>query len=331
MIKDRKIIILSSVLAVLILVYILGSIYTRSEKELKAHVVALMTPFELQKAAALEINRSGKIIRMDKGEDGSWLITGGEIVFPAADDKIERFFETLINTKTNRFVTGKKDLFTDFGLGNGKNYYLILDDEGGIVRRILLAEPEGTEGIGYIRLQPEEKIYEVDNDVFFYNNQDRNYWADLSILPEALSPDSIIRAGFEADLTVDEEYSVRDRYTLVRTLEDEDETWIILPENREADSSTAENILASIAGLTAEAFAVDQDPEGKGFEEPAVEISLETVTGYEYALIVGNPVPQQEERYYLKVSGIPYIYELNSWSIRRILRSKQDLLSPEQE
>lgn len=336
MMRDRKIIVLSIVLAVLVIIYVLGSIFTRPGRQQRVHSVSLLTPLERESVSSFKIVNGTENLTLSIGEDGSWRIVSGGGNFPAAEDKVDRFLETLLGTRTLRFATGDEELFSEFSVAESGRYIQFLDAEGELIKRLVLSETtagsEGqTEETGalYVRIQPDERIYQIEDDLFFYVKQERNYWADLNLFPSSVNSESVLRADVEGDFTLSDGYRFRDSYTLVERVEDDERRWEILPrstgtEGPAADQAEIERVITSLAELKAFAFAQDQRKDGKGFGGPAASIRFETGGGKEYRIVIGVPADGEGSRY-LEVAGTPYVYLVKEWALKRIFKPRAEL------
>ena len=328
MIRDRKILTLSIVLTVLVIVYILGSIFTRTGRQQGIHSVPILTTLERESIHSFEIRSGTGSLSLSIGEDGSWWIVTEEVHLPASEDKVDRFLESLLNTRTLRFATDDEELFDDFSVAEPARYISFRDDEGELVKSLILSEVEaGAEaGPRYVRIQPAEKIYQVEDDIFFYVGQARNYWADLDLFPPAVTQDEVFRVDVEGNFTLSDGYGFTGVYTLVKRVEDDEERWEIISGDigtSAADPAETERVITSLTELRGFAFAEDQNRAGKGLDDPAASIRFESGGGEEYRLILGSPA--EEGSRYLEVSAAPYVYLVKEWALKRIFKSGEEL------
>ncbi|MFW5769568.1 MAG: DUF4340 domain-containing protein [Spirochaetota bacterium] len=330
MIRDRKILSLSIVLTVLVIVYILGSIFTRTGRQQEIHSVPILTPLERESIHSFELEGGTGSVSLSIGEDGSWWIVTEDVRLPASEDKVDHFLESLLTIRTLRFATDDEELFEDFSVAEPVRYISFRDDEGALIKRLVLSETEAEAGAetgpSYVRVQPAEKIYQVDDDLSFYMRQDGNYWADLDLFPTAVTPESVLRVDVAGDFTLSDGYNFAGAYTLVKRADGDEEWWEIISGDTgtsEADPGETERVITTLAELRGFAFAEDQNRAGKGLEETAASIRFES-GGEEYRLIVGSPAKEEGSRY-LEVSAAPYLYLVKEWALKRIFKPGEEL------
>jgi hypothetical protein len=346
MVRDRKIIVLSILLGVLVVAYILGTIFTRSDRQQRVHSIPVLTPLEREAVSSFLIERGGETLSMRLGDDGSWWIVTDEGNLPVSEDKVDRFLETLMNSRTLRYATDDEEFFEDFSVEHPRRYIQFFDEGGELVKRLVLSEPEAEAGNApaaetgplYVRMQPAEKIYQVEDELYFYLRQARNYWADLDLFPPAVGPDTLVRADIDGSFVLSDGYEFEGTYTLVRLIESDEELWEILPAVTDgdgpgdgnggsdpiADPSAIEGVITSLAELRAFGFADNGSRSGKGVDNPSGSIRFQTEDGSEHRLVLGDPADEEESRY-LEVSGEPYVYVIKEWAVKRIFKHREEL------
>jgi hypothetical protein len=180
-------------------------------------------------------------------------------------------------------------------------------------------------------------VFVVDRDVGFYFGQNTPYWSDLAPLPGDLRPQAIVRISVDADLQIDDERRVTDRFTILREAGQQGGgTWRIDAsgenEAEELDQQAADDYASNLTELEAAGFVTAEQVD-TGLEDPSATLTFEDEAGGRFVVEVGDTAG--ESRFYMRVtgddvdaaeSGRPFLYTVSAYQLGRILKNRDALM-----
>jgi hypothetical protein len=343
MTQRTRLIVLSAVFVVLLVTYVVGSLTV--SRAGRSPVAGDPVVAESLAGESRRIHLSGGgdeasgTVLVDRGAEG-WAVRIGDGLFPADEERVDGFLDALVNLRKVRIAATGQEFFEDFEVtDDGARVAVIEGPEENELARLLFGKAVTGGGQMYLREAGGPEVFIVDRDIGFYFGQQTPYWADLQPLPDDLGPRRITRITVDADLQVEAETRVVDRFTVFREPTDGGTVWRLgTGDGNVAEALDQESVdtwATRITELEASAFVADP-PVDAGLEDPQATLTLEDETGREFVVRVGDAAG--DARFYLRVEGPgvdaasdgePFLYSVSSWQVRRILRNRDALLPGE--
>ena len=114
--QKQKIIILGSVLGILVVVFIFGTVFKPDRKFTNIYEVKLLSRIEKNAIHSVELQKenTSQVLRKNQGV---WNVLIDGDPFPADRNKVDEFLLKLLELETKRFVTENEARYKDFDLG----------------------------------------------------------------------------------------------------------------------------------------------------------------------------------------------------------------------
>ncbi|RKX79977.1 MAG: hypothetical protein DRP87_01110 [Spirochaetes bacterium] len=314
---------LSSLLALLIAVYVIGTVFSYQSIQKRQEEQPLLPGIKLTDVFSFEIKAGKESVSVNRNTDGSWSVIIEGRAFPAESTRIENFLSNVLNLKKFREITRNRENWKDFDLSPESAKKLILKNEEGEKVTEFMVGKRAIHGEGdYVRVEGDDTVYMTDSTVAFYLNQGTAYWSHLSVMPEELTGEEIDSIHLEW-----RDEGQWGRYLLVRREGEQMDKWVIEgKEEKELDQTKVDSLANSIATLRGAKFIPDPDNTDTGLDSPMLILVVTTGGGNRYELSVGRVGDGEEKSYFLKRADIPFVYELEEWSLKRINKKLEDLL-----
>ncbi len=346
MIARVRIIVLSAVFVGLLGTYVVGSLsISRARRPAGAQAPVIETEL-LSETEEIRISRRGgqelqTLLRRGEHDDDRWQVRIEGGFYPADSRRVEGFLEVLGELRRLRVAGDDQQYHEEFDVSEDSARVVELrDDTGSPIERLLVGKVAAGGGRLYLRTGDADEVLVVQDDVGAYLRREIPYWSDLKPLPGDLEPQAIIRMSIDGDLRVDSETRIADRFTVFRDVVDGERAWAMDTATgnvgERLDTERVDAYAARLSRVEASAFVVDP-PEQAGFDRPAVSIELETESGREYTVEVGDRAG--ESRFYMRVTGTgvettdngePYLYTVEAEQLKPLLRNRDELM-PEEE
>jgi hypothetical protein len=318
---EKRILVLSVVLLALILLYVLGLVFSPASRRRREMETPLFQILNKEMIARIEIAADGESLSLRRTED-DWTVLISGVYFPAAKDRVDAFLDHVISLKQSKRVSGDPETWSDFEVGDPPVRRLVLEGEGGKPLVNLVIGKPGLAGQGtYVRRVDEEEVIQVDKSFSYYLNPEPRFWSDLKLFPRDLEARDIRRVSLKRRSGF-AEAGDSFAYSLVR---DENLNWIV--EGRPAiplDNRAVDGLTGALASFEGTEFVVGIPREAAGFDSPAAEVLFTTDAGREFRLLVGNPGPDADQ-YYVCLEGETYCYLAAAWRLKNILKDLSSL------
>ena len=303
--KKKNIFILLFVLGVFVLAAFIMEGPIGKRKERKAAKESILFPgFETDRVASVEISAKDREVRLDR-EGDSWVVATSDN-YPADAEAVETMLDRVGDFRA-AFTASR----------SAEKHSLFEVDESGIEVKMLGTAEDvlahlfiGKLGPGmssYIRKADQDTVHKVDGYVGpIFDKADRG-WRDRTIF------------DFDA--------SQVQRLTLIS--QDKGEVaiealegggWqIVSPEVVPAEDAAVGEIVRDIAGLSADDFADEEDPEEYKLEDPQSKAMVDLKDGTARILLVGG---ESGYRRYVKREGKETVFLLSKSKIDRIFKDE---------
>jgi hypothetical protein len=324
----RRLIVLSSVLLVLVLAYIVGSLVSpRPGGERRE---PLLPGFSPESVTAISVSDSEGNVRLD-GQNDAWTMELSGRRFPARSDRIEVLLEDLAEAHIVREVTDREEMHDELGVG-GDAIRLGLTTGSTTTELLVGDESTGTDLL-YVRFPDSRTVYSTDGRFRFYLNEPATYFAYLRVFPEDLYGSGIVDLSMQIDVLTEPEVRREFTHSLRVTGAGAQESWQIDSdeESAVADTDAVELLLRTIADLVGSRFYL-ADPSGL----PHVASAGFTVSD---GRVFGFEVRQGEGSFALQPSGpalpsvegqpSPIWYEITMPTLKRLFPEWSELVVTE--
>jgi hypothetical protein len=318
---EKKILILSVVLLALILLYVLGLVFSPTNRRRRETEAPLFQILNKEMVSRIEIISGSEALELRRaGSDWTVLISG--IYFPASESRVDAFLDHIISLKRSKSVSDDPETWEDFEVSEslGRRILLSGSEEKPLVDLVI-----GKAGLGgrgtYVRHSDAAEVIEADKSFSYYMNLEPSFWSQLKLFPDNLDIRDIRRlslkrrAGFAPEA---EPFA----YTLIR---DENADWIV--EGRPdltLDNGKLDALAGALTAFEGTEFVVGIPREEAGFDSPAAEISFTTSDERVFRLVVGNSRPDTDQ-YYVCLDGQTYCYLAASWRLQNIFKDLGEL------
>jgi hypothetical protein len=314
---EKKVVILSSVLVALLLIWGAGILFSpervaaRSES---AHLLAgkpadVATISIKLPAGAFDLTKSGS----------SWSLLDGAAKLPVQASRVSSFLDDLAAISRLRVVARSKDSWAGFQLDDANAKRATLKDASGKLLADLFIGGYGPTGSElYLRLAGSDLSYSAETGIASYFGSNRSSWLDLKILGDIKESD-IQSFSVKSDIALDGKG--KPSLVLDYNLHREGQGWKAGTGTPQIDAESTSSLLRSIVGLQGEDYVAS--PPGDAFTKVTARIDLELGTGKSKVLELGSTVG--DNRFYGRVVGDPIAFTVANYSLHAVLKSLADL------
>lgn len=324
--QKRKLLILSSVLALLVITFIIGLFFNAERKYNRNYAVQLFPNLTEEEVYGIELQSDQDEKVVLTREKGEWKVIIEDKVYPGDEVKVENFLKEVIGLKTRRFVTENDARYEELGLGKQNKAIRLFDGEGRLLEEILIGNSEGSED-EYIRSADSNKVYTVEPRLSFYTAQEDPYWSELLIFPESLKDEKIIRIDIQCEnlKLEDDKPPVTADYTLISvTGENGNSGWRFGSEDeRDPSPDAVLSLINACTGLRGERFVTEELPRNR---EGLASLELTTGSNSVYRFFV--KAQSDDESYLCGTDMNSFTYELRNWNLARIFKPIEEISGP---
>jgi hypothetical protein len=298
-----KVTVTSTLLAVLVLTAVLGTVFSQQAVVQRQASEPLLAGFQASAVTGLELG-NGVVLKKDK----AWNLTFQGKAYPVSVDRVETYLKTISTNQRERLVTKDGD-GAAFGLDKGFKTLKVLGTGGQVIADLQIG---GTSDLGdktYVRFAGTKEIWQTDRGFSRTLDLDFNTWADLSLYPGKKSAD-LTRVTFDSRIETSEK-AVYAPFDLVKATKDGKSRW----EDRLTKVSTEP--MTSWADLVASfrvaAFAGPTEPAPAG--SPIGTVT--TFWGDGSATVVKLFAPDAQNRY--RATDGTRDFWVTDWSLGQLL------------
>jgi hypothetical protein len=313
---EKKVIVLSSLLAALLLTWGLGIVFSPERVAARSESAKLIAgktsdvvslSLKTQGGAGLEISRSGAL----------WVLADGQAKLPVQASRVDSFLKDLAAISRLRVVARSKDSWAGFELDEAKARRATLKDAAGKVIADLWFGSYGPTGSEiYLRKGGSDLSYTAETGVASYLGADRSSWLDLRVLG-TLKESDVQSISVKSSIVFDAKAktALNLDYNLLR----EGKGWKSGAAQLDAEAVAA--LIRSVIGLQGVDFVAAPPPEA--FPKVQAKIGLELGNGQSKAIEVG--APSGTDRFFARISGEPLVFLVSTYNLRAALKSLAEL------
>jgi len=306
----KKVLILSSLVAVLALIYILTFVFDSENK--RSAAFAWLDPSLFVMADGIEIYgpESRTVL---KRRSGTWFVSGDSGEFPVKQERVDDLFD-LLSRKANYPVrASSSEGINRLALTEESASRITVRGGAGLpLLDLLIGNADALGREVYLRRAPWNQIYSAEDSFSYFINLKANSWYDLRLFP--LAADLAGRSS-PAELSVDSiqqaEVSFPDEAYILRR---SGRGWIIPgAENAALDANRVEAFLKRLLEAEADSFTANAPETIEG------RITLQFWNGSTRSLQTG-PLTEEGNRS-ATVSGSSYFYVLSERTFSNLFRA----------
>ena len=305
----NKVISLSSAVAVLTIIYILGMVFSPEKMQEKRSQEKLFNISQMDKVSWLKVSTTDGFAEISK-IDGKWMVKSEGNLYPASKYKIDNFLDSIFNMNKNQTVGTDKKHWEKFDLTEDKAKSVTLKNSSGEEILTLFLGKSGPSETGeYIRSTESDESYLTDATFKRYFYKDINYWSRLRILDDDIAGSSITALDITADVDVKGE-NFKGSVNIVKEESAGKYEWYYAENNNEYQRSKGDTIANNVSSLVADRYTEQK------ITEPDVVIKLETE---KFGKQIIDVQKLDENEFLLNIRGDKYTFVINQYKIHRII------------
>ncbi|MBN1799192.1 MAG: DUF4340 domain-containing protein [Spirochaetales bacterium] len=333
-----KVLVLSSTLLGLIILLVMGSLFSAQSVRTREAETPLITGVSKIQAQKLVITAQDSL-SLVKGDLGWNLLLNGEMI-PTAQSKVEDFIDNILRLKRFAVVSSDPQKHASFAVDESTaSRVQVFAANGKTLIDIYLGKAAVGSG-QYIRLAGTDEVIQTDVQLFISTLV--KDWIDLNLFSTVrhdapISSIQIKNTGFFPDMGKTEEGADAalkiDKtpydYTIVINESAESIYWTIQGRTGMVlSTSKVESLINNFIEFSAEDLVLASDEIISRLQNPSASIVLTTEDGLRYSLLIGSGPPTEDFRYYVRGSESTYSYMASEWNIMQLIKRPDELVEP---
>jgi hypothetical protein len=310
MIFKKKLVVLSSVLGVLVLVFVLSLVLERGNRKsaafawLESSMLVLVDRVEITGSPWMGGDRT--ILRR---VNNVWFISSEFADLPARQGRVDDLLSALSVKALYPLRASSSEASERLGLvEHSASRIRVLGGAGLPLLDLLVGSPDALGREVYLRISGKREIHSGEDRFTIFTEAGPNFWYDLRVFPDAAAS---VDAVQQAELSLP---GGGGEFTLRRS----GGGWVILGEDSAVDTRRVEAWLRSVLEAEANDFAAAWPPSVEG------SITLRLGDGTSRRIELG-PEDAEENRS-VRISASPYMYSFTGWTVNRLFREKSHFL-----
>jgi hypothetical protein len=313
---EKKVIVLSSLLAALLLAWAAGLVFSPERVAARSESVRLVAGKAAEVASITLRSPGGASIELAK-QGALWVLVDGTARLPAQAQRVSSFLDELASVSRLKRVASSKDSWSGFQLDEAQAKRATLKDAAGkTVADILVGGYGPTGSEVYLRRAEQDASYSAESGLASYMGYGRSSWLDLRVLASIKEAD-IQSLALKSSIALDG--AGKPLLALDYALSREGKTW--KSGAAQIDAEAVASLLRSLVGLQGEDYVAS--PPAGAFAKVDARISLELGTGQSRLLEVGAAAG--DGRFYARLDGGGLVFTLSSYSLRGAFKSLAEL------
>ncbi|MGA2548380.1 MAG: DUF4340 domain-containing protein [Rectinemataceae bacterium] len=313
---EKKVIVLSSVLAVLLLIWAAGLVFSPERMAARSESAHLLAG-KAGDVASISLKASGGA-SIELAKSGSaWSLVDGSARLPVQAQRVASFIDELASVSRLRVVARSKDSWAGFQLDDAQAKRASLKDASGKVMADIYVGGYGPTGSEiYLRRADSDLSYSAGSGLAPYLGYGRSTWLDLRVM-SGLKEDEVQSFAIKSAIALDGKGKAA--LSLDYALRRDGKGWKAGAAQIDADA--AASLLRSIVTLQGEDYVAT--PPADAFARVDARIALELGSGKSKVLEVGATAG--DNRFYARIAGESLVFTVSSFSLRGALKSLADL------
>jgi hypothetical protein len=312
---EKKVLVLSSVLAALLLIWGAGLLFSPERVAARSESAHLLAGKPADVASISLKSPGGTALDFQKS-GADWVLVDGAAKLPAQAKRLSSFVDDIAAIARLRVVARSKDSWSGFQLDEAQAKHAILKDASGKTMADLYFGGYGPTGSeSYIRKASSDLSYMADTGIASYFGSDRSSWLDLKVLGE-LKAEDIQSLSVKSSIALEKG---KPALSLDYSLRREGKLW--KSGAAQIDAEAVSSLLRSVANLRGEDYVAAPPPES--FAKIDARLGLELGSGSSRVIEVGAPAGA--DRFYARVAGGSLVFAVSSYSLKSVLKSLAEL------
>jgi len=310
----NKIITLSSVIAALIIVYILTIIFDPQRMGSRSDAYSWLEPGQNDRISGISITKAGEKTVNLSHNNGKWFVTRNGKDYPARQARVEDFLAALVKQEPYPVRSSSASSHERLALTPDKATQVTVSAGAGLpLLSLLIGQTDITGQNVYLRKQGQNEVRSGEDRFSPYTSSALNSWYNLRLFQE----------NQEGKL------SDTDIQRLIVYLPEIESPMIFTRSNREwtfnfeisnPDFSKVDSYIRDILGVSGDDFIDGVSPSDPMFNTS--RIVMELGNGVTKTLRLG-PSDQEGKRYAI-VSGSDFVYSIPSWAVNKLFVDKEN-------
>lgn len=272
--------------------------------------------------ASIEVGMGGVERARLTREAGGWSVRVGREELPASTLRVSGLIAALRDLRSAKVMSTEGALLPTFGLVAGEEGRIVVrSSDGSVLAEIEVGKqaPSGYED--YLRLPGSQVVYLAPSSLRFYLANGREYWYDLSLLPDELTGSTITSMEVRGSVPLADRGSVESSYRLTRSTPSG--RWRLDDSAATVDQTLAAVMVNSLATLQAVDFVLDLGALVPGGE--VVRIEAGSSSGRSIAIEARSI--RGGGRFVVTRSDRPFLYLVNREALRRAVLPEELLIA----
>lgn len=313
---EKKVIVLSSVLGALLLIWVCGLVFSPERVAARSESAKLIAG-KASDVASISIKGSdGATIELQKS-GSSWILADGSVKLPVQAQRAQSFLDDLGAISRLRVVARSKDSWAGFDLDEAKAKKATLKDASGKTLADLYFGSYGPTGSDiYLRKAGSDLSYVAESGIASYFSSGRASWLDLKLLG-SLKESDVQSFSLKSGIVLEKGKSA---IALDYSIRRDGQGWKS-GSGGGLDAEAVSSLLRGILALQGEDYVPAPPPDA--FKKVQASISLQLGNGSSKVIDIG--MSAGEDRFYGAVAGSGLTLQVSTYSLRSVLKSLADL------
>jgi hypothetical protein len=321
----RRLAVVCGVLAVLLVILVLGILFSPDRVQARAAGQPLLPGAVPQKIIGIDISAGGTLVTSLRRTSAGWEMPSGRRTYPASADRITTFLRIMTGLTRTSLVSRGASHLAELGLAPDSARLVVLHQAAGGPD---LAVEVGARGSGgdadYVRVRGEQSAYLARGQVSFFLSQEPSSWYELHVLPDDVQGTTVASVTVSGSLQPQETGGgISGGYTLRRSSADKLDQWTIDGETRAVDRVSAGAMASALANLEgvdfADVAASAAAPTG------GLRVTVQTFAGKRYVLDAQSAA--QPGKLLLRSDWSPWSWLVNPLALERAVLPESRLLA----
>ncbi|MDR2020027.1 MAG: DUF4340 domain-containing protein [Treponema sp.] len=308
MVYKKKLILLSGLTILLALIYAAALIFDPERVNARNAAFVWLDAEGADRADSIVISREGEEVVSLTRKNGLWFVPAEGIDLPVKQARVEDLFRVLSARGAYPLRASSAASHKRLGLAEGTASRIIIRGGAGAypLLDLLVGDQDAAGREIYLRKQGQDEVRSGDTRIASYVNSAAGSWYDLRLFPEGSG--GAVETGMVQRLSIDYPGGAAQSLTLSRN----GTGWTMgsLP----ADTQRVELYVRSVLDAEGEDFLPLQ---GTIFNEGRIILELGDGTN---RIIRCGPLDGEGKRRSAQVTGSPYVYQLEEWTLGRLFR-----------
>jgi hypothetical protein len=312
----NKIITLSSVIAALVIVYILTIIFDPQRWSARSDAYSWLEPGQNNRITGISITKEGETINLSRN-GGKWFVTRGGKDYPALQVRVEDFIAALAKRDPYPVRSSSASSHERLSLTQDTAVQVTVSAGAGLpILTLLIGQTDITGKNVYLRKQGQNEVRSGEDRFSPYTRSPLGSWYNLRLFPE--NEEGSLNAPDIQRLIV---YPPEEESPMIFTRSNRE--WTFNFELADPDFTEVDTYLRNILDVSGDDFADEVNPYDQMFNTS--RIVMELGNGALKTLRVGPP--DENGRRYATVSGSDLVYSIPGWAAGRLFADKENFVA----